>query len=168
MRRIEKTRKRLIIQASAEGDLEKLKELYKENNYMFIDEALFYAIRKCRIECAEFLLNTGKTDLSNLTKYKYNGITWEIINTKNEQSERIKTFRFLYENGIKSIPTEIVNTYIQRRNKEHFKTALKEFSKEINFKELLEENINKAFGDREDFLNSIKSEIRNEKINSIL
>lgn len=170
-----KVRRRLINQASAEGDLAKLKELFRqsspylheENN--ILKDALFYATRKCNLECVEFLLNEKNASIDLLPKGGYREIVWEIINTKNNQEDRIKMFRFLTDKGLKHIPKMVIDKYIGKRNKEYFKMAFKEFSNEIDLPKLLEEN---SYGSRMDgrheFLADIAMEIRSAKINNIL
>ncbi len=169
-----KRNKRLVTQYAAEGDLSKLKEVLKSHESTpctgleeMKADALYYSIRKCNINCVEYLLKEEGLTLSNLNRPVRN-LIWSIHQTSNKQSDRLKMFRFLHENNIKDVPNTVIRHYLDKRLKVYFKMTLKEFSNELDLNALMDENINGSFYNREEFLNDIKFEIRNEKIDELL
>ena len=161
--------KRDVIQACGEGDLDKLKEFQSAGNIdqLLIEEALFYSVRACHIECADFLLSTGRISIDKLKK---RGIVWSIVNKGGtNQEKRMKMFRYLHDNGLEGIPHTVVEKYLQLRRKDYFRMALNEFSNEIDLNKLLEEyKTPNALDRRYEFLAEIYQEVRNKKIDSLL
>lgn len=159
-----------IIQACGEGDLDKLKKINEQGHIeqWIINEALFYCVRACNIECAEYLVNTGRTSLHKMEDI--NDITWHIIQKSGiNQSKRIKMFRYLYDGGLTSVAEQIVNKYLYLHKKKYLIMALDEFSNEIDFNKLFKDYI--ASGNLErtnDFINDIYQYLRGRKIDSLL
>ena len=169
-----KFRRRVVVQAASEGNLNKLKEIYDKNSdelsYIdrsLMDDALFYSIRSCNIECVEYLLNNNISSLGNL---KGKNLVWEIVNKRGlKQNKRIAMFRFLCDNGNKDIAYHVVDKYIQLRRKDYFKMALEEFSKEIDLNKIFKDySQGMAMDRREEFLAEISKELRSEKIDNLL
>lgn len=166
-----KYRRKAIIQACGEGDLESFKKNFNELGHLehsIINEVLYYCVRSCNIECVKYLINTERTSLMKMDNK--DDIVWHIINKNGiNQIKRIEMFRYLYDNGLTFVAEDVINKYIQLRRKEYLKMALNEFSIEIDLNKLLLENQTaNALDRRYEFISEVYQEIRNEKIDSIL
>jgi len=156
-----------LVEASALGDLERLKKYAKLGLFDTIYDvkmAVYYCTRSCSISCVDYLISNSDISLEEL--FANRNLVWEMYGRKDISSYvRMEMLTYLYDKGLTDILSQLATYCFLNKDNELFDSMLIKFNTLENYELIL--HISREYKNTM-FQTLIQQKIRETKIDSIL